>query len=487
MDLARRSLISVSWNFATNLAVHGLTFTRAIILARLLPVEVFGIFAGLHAVIEVTVTTTDFGLFSAFLHHAPETEDEDRAARVHFSLRLGLLAVWVLLAVFGGLVLLQGPQRLAWLLMVFANFTNELTGPARAVLARRVDHRRSALITLLTTLLNVSMAISTAWMGWGLFSIVVADVVTTCAAFMSFYFIRPAWRIRLSWQPEILHYYLDFGQRAYASTFLYHLLDRLDDLWTRFRLGETAMGFYSRAYRFASFPRSILATPVNLVIGGTYAELKGERQKLSQAFFRANALLIRSGFLLAGWMALIAPEFIRILLTDKWLPMLDAFRLMLLFTLLDPLKLSISDVLNAVGRPELVVRTRGIQLLVLLVGLALLSPSGGIAGVALAVNIMLVLGIAILLWYARRFVDYSLARLFAVPAGALAAGLVITGFVSGQFVVPVNDWLSGGIKTLVFCLVYLGLLLVFEKDRLVEMVGLARNLMRQSQPPETEA
>ncbi len=185
-------------------------------------------------------------------------------------------------------------------------------------------------------------------------------------------------------------------------------------------------------------------------------------------------------------MALIAPEFIRILLTDKWLPMLDAFRLMLIFTLLDPLKLSISEVLSAVGKPELVVRTRWIQLGVLILGLALLSPSNGIAGVALAVDIMLVAGIAILLWSVRRFVDYSLAGLFAVPAAALAVGLILTTLTAGLSAIPANDWLTGGIKTVVFCLVYMFVLLVFERSRLLEMLQWIKSLFRDSAPHDRD-
>lgn len=477
MDLARRSFLSISWNFAANLAVYALSFTRAIVLARLLPVEAFGIFAGLHAVLAVTVTTTDFGLVSAFVHHAPETEDEDKAAAVHFSMRLVFLLAWGLLALLGGGLLIHGEQLLAWILMTITTVLSELCWPGRAVLARRVDHRRSALITALTTVLNVSVAITLAWMGWGLFSIVVAELLTSTATFLGYYFFKPTWRIRLAWQRDVLRYYLDFGRRAYAATFLYHLLDRLDDIWTRFRLGETPLGFYSRAYRFATFPRLIISTPVTLVIGGTYAELKGDRARLSQTFFRANALLVRSGFLLAGWMALIAPEFIRILLTDKWLPMLDAFRLMLVFTLLDPLKLSISEVLTAVGRPELVVRARLVQLATLVGCLLIFSPASGIVGVALAVDIMLAVGIAILLWNARFFVDFSLAELFAVPAVALGAGLMVTTQVTRVVATGGNDWISGLLKTLVFCLVYLLVLLAFERSKLWQIIRLVRTML----------
>ena len=52
MDLAKRSLFSISWNFLANLAVNGVAFVRAILLARLLPVNVFGIYAGYHAILN---------------------------------------------------------------------------------------------------------------------------------------------------------------------------------------------------------------------------------------------------------------------------------------------------------------------------------------------------------------------------------------------------------------------------------------------------
>ena len=61
-------------------------------------------------------------------------------------------------------------------------------------------------------------------------------------------------------------------------------------------------------------------------------------------------------------MALVAPEFIRIALGEKWMPMLSTFRIMLIFTLLDPIRVSVSDLFLAVGVPSQLVWARMIQL-----------------------------------------------------------------------------------------------------------------------------
>ncbi len=469
MNLAKRSLFSISWNFLSNLAVNGVAFVRAIFLARLLPVEVFGIYTGYHAILGVTVALTEFGMLSAFIHQAPETEDEDRAAAMHFTLRLLFLTLWFTLAVGGSLLFLEPQQAMPLLVMILTTVIFQMTLPAQGVLMKRVDHRRVATINITITLVHAIISVTTAFLGWGIYSIIVAELAAGLVTFVGYYFIRPAWRIRLGWYQDIFRYFLDFGKRAYSATFLYNLLDQLDDLWTRFRIGEVSLGFYSKAYRFASYPRFILANPIGLVIGGTYAALKGDRAALSRAFFHVNALLIRSGFLLAGWMALIAPEFIRILLTDKWLPMLDAFRFLLIFTLLDPLKLSLSEVLNAVGKPEKVVLTRSLQLATLLLGLVLLSPGLGITGVALAVDLMLLVGISILLIQVKQYVDFSTAALFLAPGISLAVGITLTGWIISVIQFPLNDWTSIAIKTLLFGLGYLVILIILERKHLVSM------------------
>jgi O-antigen/teichoic acid export membrane protein len=466
-DLARRSVSSVGWNMVGGMSGMVVLFVRSVLLARLLPVDVFGVYAGAGALVALTAVFTTFGMGGAFLHRSAETQDEQRAAAVHWTLKLLFTLAWAAVMIAFALLYTVGSQRLALIVLTLTQVGDELTQTSRLILIRRVVHRRLALLQLLDTIFTSVAAVGLALLGAGLWALLATDIVSMLLGIIGLLILRPVWRPRLAWRSSVVRYYLRFGSRNLTAGLLLTALDRLDDLWTLRYLGETALGYYSRAYTFATYPRKILAAPVNQVVSGAYAELKGDRRRLSQAFFRGNALLVRSGFFLAGLLALIAPEFIMILLGEKWLPMLQAFRLMLIFTLLDPIKMTVSDLFIAVGRPDKVVRVRLVQLAILVVGLFALGPRWGIAGVALAVNAMLVVGLGVLLWQARQYVDFSIRGMFAVPGGVLASALVITA-AALSLVQPmlVSPWWSATVKIVLFSTCYLVLLVLLERTLL---------------------
>ena len=483
-DLARRSVSSVGWNIAGGLTGMGVLFVRSVLLARLLPVDVFGIYAGAGALVALTAVFATFGMGGAFLHRSAETEDEGQAAAVHWTLKLLFTLAWAAVMVAFALLYTEGGQRLALIVLTLTQVGDELTQTSRLILIRRVVHRRLALLQLLDALFTTVVSVGLALLGAGLWALLATDVVSMLLGIIGLLIWRPVWRPRLAWRQAIVRYYVRFGSRNMTAGLLLTALDRLDDLWTLRYLGETALGYYSRAYTFATYPRKILAAPVNQVAGGTYAELKGDRLRLSQAFFRTNALLVRSGFFLAGLLALIAPEFITILLGEKWLPMLQAFRLMLVFTLLDPIKMTVGDLFIAVGRPELVVRVRLLQLAVMIAGLFGLGLRFGIAGVALAVDLMLVVGIGVLLWQARQYVDYSARRLFLIPLLALLIGLA-AGAGGAMLAQMPSLVLTAAIKTTLFTLAYGGILALLERQTFSALVFPAVGQLLRGRRPRT--
>lgn len=470
--LARRSVTSVLWNMLVSVAQVVVGVLRSTLLARWLSVGTFGIYTTADSVVLLTVVAAGFGLRGAFLHRAPETENEEDAAAVLFTLSLVLTAAWASLLLAGTLVFAQGPDRLALLVMIGTQAGVQASLAPRSILIRRVVHRRLALLQLLDVVISAGVALYLAWRGAELWALLATNIVTLVLTILLLYVWRPVWRPRLLWLPGTIRYYLGFGGRNFLATLLQQALNQVDDLWTRGFLGKVPLGYYSRAYTFATYPRSVLASSVNSVAGGTYAELKGDKRRLSQAFFRTNALLLRSGFLFAGTLMLVAPEFIHLMIGDKWLPMLNTFRLMLVFTLFDPIKITIAQLFIAVGRPEFVVRARLVQLGVLVAGLFTLGPFLGIDGVAVAVDLMLVVGIAILLLEARKHVSYSLRSLLAVPIGALCLGLLAAWGIAQLPGISGSFWRTGAVKIAVFCGVYGLLLFLFEGRQLIQMLQL---------------
>lgn len=472
MSIARRSVVSALWNTGVSMINVVVLFARSALLARLLPIEVFGIYAFAGSIVTLSIVVAQFGMSGAFLHRAPETEDEDHAAAIHFTLKCMFLLVWASVLVASAFLFTSGPTRTALLLLTATTFGLQLAQTPRLILTRRVEHRRLAMLRLAMALVTTLVALGLAWKGATLWALLSTDLVSLALTILVFYVVRPVWRPHLAWSPQVVRYFLRFGSRNFLAEVLLQALDRMGDLWTGIFLGQVPLGYYSRAYVFATYPRRVLAMPINMVAGGTYAELKGKRLQLSQAFFRTNALLVRSGFFLAGLLALVAPEFIRLILGDKWLPMLVTFRLMLVLALVDPIKVTLANLFVAVGKPELVVKTRLWQLLVLLVGLFPLGWVWGIVGVAVAMDAMLVVGTVTMLWQAKTYVDFSPMRLFAAPGVALALGILL-GYAGGMIPgIPSSDWWTAIVKGMVYVSVFGMVLFALERQALSGMFSL---------------
>jgi O-antigen/teichoic acid export membrane protein len=351
---------------------------------------------------------------------------------------------------------------MAMLVLASTAFFNSIFSPPKVLLRRRIAYQRLAIMNFTIALLSAIISIVIAWLTRAIWALLASSIVTLIWMVIALYFWKPVWIPRFGWDKSIVRYYLDFGSRVQIAEFLDVTLDHIDDLWTNLILGDVALGFYSRAYKFATYPRTFLALPIQSVSSSTFAALKCDRQRLSKAFFRVNSLLVRTGFLVAGWLVIIAPQFIKLFLGENWLPMLDAFRLLVIFALLDPLKGSIANLLISVGRPQSLITIRALQLVVMIVGLFTLGRNFGIEGVGIAVDLMLLVGIILLYADVKPYVDFSIPRLFSAPLISLGIAIAFTFLMLKSLGSGRSDWLLLVLESLIFCGVYILALVSLE-------------------------
>lgn len=471
MDIAKHSISSVTWNAILNGFKIPIGFVQSIILARLLPVETFGIYGGVMALVVLISQLFDFGLNNAFIHRAEETRDEEQALAVLFSLRLILAALRTLTLILIAVLFFTGTRQMVLFVLTITGFFNSIFSTPKALLMRRIAYQRLAFMSLTSAMLTAIISILIAWQTRSIWALLASSIVTLIWMVVVLYLWKPVWIPRFVWDPSIIRYYLHFGGRVQISGFLDTALDHIDDLWTNLFLGDLALGFYSRAYKFATYPRTFLAFPIQTVSNSTYAALKFDRQRLSQAFFRVNALLVRTGFLLSGWLVIIAPQFITLFLGEDWLPMLDAFRLLAIFALLDPLKGSIANLLISVGKPQKLISIRTAQLATLGVALFVLGRNLGIEGVGIAVDLMLLVGIFMLYAYVKPFVDFSIRRLFTAPSISLAISVALTTLTFRTLGSNLSPWAELVLGSLVFIGSYLLALFLLEGRVLLHSIS----------------
>jgi O-antigen/teichoic acid export membrane protein len=140
---------------------------------------------------------------------------------------------------------------------------------------------------------------------------------------------------------------------------------------------------------------------------------------------------VRAGFLFAIILLASAPELTVILFGEKWLPIVPIFQLMMIYIFLNPLYANLSYLLMGVGKPGILARVRLVQVVIFVITVILFAYAWGTKGVAIAANLMMLVGTVILFILSRQFVTFSLTRMFKWPTiaallgGAAGFGLTI--------------------------------------------------------------
>jgi O-antigen/teichoic acid export membrane protein len=479
-SVARQTAVGSTYTIAASAITLVIGFTRSIILARLLFPEDFGLFALAFFFVRLLERVQMFGFTAAFIHKHDHTEEE---AAAHFILRLGAgllvlglaLLLTPILPRFYPDDLLLGPVIVV---LTAVRLLTAFNATPKTILAKQLQFRRISVLKVGGSALAFVWAIWLAWAGYGIWALVAQEASLVVMDFFGLWLLKRPWSPSLKTTRDIFRYYFQFGKFQFVTQNIVLLLDTFDDFWIGTFLGSTPLGFYAKAYEFAHYPRAVVGEPISSVFFPAFARLQNNREQLSRAFFRVASLLVRAGFLFASLFVLVTPEFIRLFLGEKWLPMQLTFQLMLLYTLLDPLLLVVTQLVTAVGEPQTLTKAQVWQMVFFVPAVILASTWFGIEGVAVMADLMLLLGIVLVLPRLRHFVDFSLRQMIVVPALAVAVGLPLTLLLL-ELLPAAHPAVTLPQKALSLSAIYLLFLLIFERAQLQRSVDLIMQLLRR--------
>ena len=483
-EIASKAVVGSAWSIGASAITIVSGLVRSVLLARILTPKIFGVVALALVFANMATLVTTFGFNAALIQYKG---DAKQASSTHFVIRVSSAIGTVLVALLLAPILTHFyPDRFLLVPALLAILTLRILGAANStpetLLQRRLEFRRLMVLNVVSSLAMTIIAPLLAWAGWGVWSLVIGEQgVSLVVSALGLWTIRPVWKIRLQFDRLIARQYFRFGFFVMLSGQLTYWLDQFDDFWTGTALGDVALGYYSKAYEFAHYPRRVVARPVQDVVFSTYARLQDDRKRLSKAFYRVNSLVIRFGFLVSVVLVLVAEEFVAILLGPKWLPMVLTFQLMVVYCLLDPLIVTSGRLATAVGQPQILTRIKVLQLIIFVPSVIALAYYFGIEGVAVAADVMLFVGVALIMHQMRRFVDFSLRRMFGAPLLALLlATIAAIGF--SELLTLQREWLVLIVRAGTASSVYLGILLVLERSEYQEAARFVLQLVRDQTP-----
>ncbi len=470
------------------LAASGVTitlgFVRSVLLARFLLPDHFGTVALAMVFVILGNRLRSLGLHNALLH---KQSDRGPFYTTFFTLQTSLVVTSAILyAAAAPLVARFYPDRasLAPVMTALIGVTaiGAMNQIQETLLRMHLKFDRLALVNVASSVAMFAVAPYLAWRGWGVWSLVAQEA---SGILIRALLLWGPWRvgaIAFGWDAEAARWMIRFGLANWVALNTNYVLERFDDFWVGTVVGNTALGFYNRAYEFARYPRRLVATSMVTVMTPVFARLQHDRNRLSKAYFRVMSLLVRVGLAMGGLILLLTPEFIYYLLGSKWIPMTVTLQLMALYMVLDPLVMISNNLLYAVGRPEMVARVRLGQLAFFVPAVIVGARVWGINGVALAADMMLLMGLGALHRHTRKVAVYSLARMVGWPIVAAGLATIITGSTLGWHTIaaPQSGMIVLG-KTLIFGGVFTFILLAGEGRELIDMSRVLYGVLRREE------
>ncbi len=424
-SIARRTVRGSAYSVGASAITIALGLIRTYLMVTyLLPEEVGLAALGLFWV-DLVATFSTTGLNNAYIHR-PEADETTRKTYFTFSLLISLATFLVTLLIIP-LVVPFYPQfdGLGGIILAYAaiSLLKIYNLPQVTFLNKDLSFGRIARLDVAGAVAATITGPLLAATGFGVWALVGEYAAGVAIRFLLLLAFKRSWRPRLGWDRGQAAWFWNYGKSIWMNSNLTFAIDNFDDFWVGLALGKVPLGLYNKAYEFSRYPRRVVAGPILSVFFPAFALLQADRTRLSRAFFRSASLMVRTSALFSLLVILAAPEVFTLFLPGVWQPMRLTFQLMIVYTILDPLALAANRLMLATGHPKIVTRIRWLQLAVFIPAVIGGAAWLGIEGVALAADLMMLVGVLLLFRAARHVVDYSASALWRWPI--LASALVV--------------------------------------------------------------
>lgn len=320
-SLKEKTANGLLWGGISNGAQQLLNLVFGIFLARLLSPADYGL-VGMLTIFTLIAGSLQESGFMSGLTRKEKVTDDDYNAVFWFNV-ICSLSIYALLWVAAPLIadwfrqpVLVPLSRLCFLSFVFSSFNTSL----RAWLFRNMRVRQMALTNITAITLSGVVGVGLAWNGFAYWGIAIQNLVY-CLMMTVGSWMNSEWHPRFHLDFRPLRGMIGFSSKLLATNVFTHLNNNLFSIFFGRLYGEKTVGYYNQANKWTTMGHSMLTGMVWSVTQPLFARLSYDEPERMQQVFRK--MLRLTAFLscpLLFGLSLVAPEFITIAITAKWLP-----------------------------------------------------------------------------------------------------------------------------------------------------------------------
>lgn len=466
MSLAKKTAHAMVWVILITMFTRVLGFVTQIVLARILVPADFGLLAiGLLAINSMGIFR-DLG-FGATLIYKKDDSDHTAANTAFILLPLVASALFLIayfsapyIAVFFNNAAVEPIVQVLALTFVVSSCG---TVPSM-LLEKELEFKKKVVPETVPAIGSAFVAIWMAVNGYGVWSLVYGQIVSAILT-AGLIWLVSSWRPTFKFDRKIANILFDYGKHIMGASIIIFLVTNIDDAIVGKFLGMEALGFYTLAYTISNLPATQITNLVGRVMFPLYAKLQDDQNALRSAYLKTLQYVSMLSIPAAFGIFVIAPNFVSVVIGDKWLPAVPAMRILCIYGLFRSLNGTLGPMFQATGNPKVLENTALLNLILFCIFLFPLMQKSDIVVVSVAGTLPQIIIFYILTKLISNIIDLDIwdtlriVKVFAFSAFVSAIFTLLFGlyFTSLSIISLITSIIT-------FILIYLIMLIILNKN-----------------------
>lgn len=415
---------NLGWRFAERCGAEGVSLLVSIVLARLLAPEAYGIVALVTVVTGILQVFVDSGMASALIQKK-DADELDFSTVFFFNivfcmvLYIGLFFFSPLLAKWYKQPELTPVIRVLGLTVVISGVKNV----QHAYVSRHLQFKRFFFATLTGTVIAAVVGIIMAYLGFGVWALVAQHLTNTLIDTVFLWFTTK-WHPTRAFSFRRLKQLVSYGWKLLVAALLSTIFNDINQMVIGLKYSTADLSFYNKGKQFPSKVVSNLNTSIDSVLFPVMSSVQSDKERVKAMTRRAIKTSTFLTFPLMMGFAVTAQSFVKLLLTEKWLPCVPFLYIFCFTYACMPIHTANLNAMKAMGRSDIFLKLDIIKKIMSLGVLAATIPFGVLA-IALGQVAISILSQIINAFPNRKLLNYSYMMQLKdiAPAFLLAAAM----------------------------------------------------------------
>lgn len=375
------------WVFILRVVGQFLAFIRLIILARMLSPNDFGLMGIALLTLSILETFSQPGFHQALIQKKENIDSYLDSAWIILIIRGFMIAAIIYLIAPYASIFFKSPSAKPIIQIIGLSILIEaFTNIGVIYFQKELEFNKQFIYELTGTVANFIVAVSAVLILKNVWALVLGLLTANLIKCVVSYFIHP-YRPHFTTDFTKAKQLWGFGKWVMGSNIVIFLITHGDDIFVGKFLGASALGLYQVAYRISNIPATEITHVISQVTFPAYSKLQDNIPKLREAYLRVLQFTTFLSFPIAGSLFVLAPDFTRIFLGEKWLPMVQTMQVLCIFAVARSIAATMGSVFYSVARPKIQTKLAIIQLTIMVIIIYPLTAQWNILGTSLAVFI----------------------------------------------------------------------------------------------------